>query len=242
MTLLQVHHMAGVRDDDVPLISVWELLEEGEEAVKVSDIVIFAVNNHRGNRHEPGIKHRHYGNHVKLGAGCRLLLDLRGSPGIGIYYFRIISLSRGHGIEAGLPACLGNTDVGVFAKDIDSRPSLGEVRTVQMHLGVADVLFNLLGIGHDKHPAVLRPPRPSEKIHLLYSPQLPDVIDHSIQIIARLFCCHVAVGMGRAAEAPCIQSENVEAFLRKEIHEAVGRLACNLQVEALFAGCGRAVG
>jgi hypothetical protein len=64
MAALQVHHVARVGDDHISLIWVWERLEEGKETCKIGDIVVFAVDEHRGHRHEPGMEHGHNGPHV----------------------------------------------------------------------------------------------------------------------------------------------------------------------------------
>jgi hypothetical protein len=50
MAALQVHHVARVGDDHISLIWVWVLLEEGKETCKIGDIVVFAVDEHRGHR------------------------------------------------------------------------------------------------------------------------------------------------------------------------------------------------
>src|SRR2546430_2316237 len=64
MAALQVHHVARIGDDHVPLIRVRELLEEGEEPVKIGHIIILPVDEHCGHRHELGIEHGHEGHHV----------------------------------------------------------------------------------------------------------------------------------------------------------------------------------
>src|SRR4029450_670969 len=69
MATLQVHHVAHVGNDHVPLIRVRQLLEEGEEPIQIGHIVILAVDQHRRDRHKPGIEHRHHGYHVQLRAG-----------------------------------------------------------------------------------------------------------------------------------------------------------------------------
>src|SRR5712692_3015811 len=48
--------------------------------------------------------------------------------------------------------------------------------------------------------------------------------------------------MGRAAEAPRVRGEDVEALPREKVHQAVRRLPRNLEVEAFLARRGRAVG
>ena len=63
MPLLEVHHVAAVRDDDVPLVRVGKLLEEGEATAEVGHVVVFAVDDHYGDGHEPGVEHGHEGDH-----------------------------------------------------------------------------------------------------------------------------------------------------------------------------------
>src|SRR5207302_9569393 len=100
----------------------------------------------------------------------------------------------------------------------------------------------LLWMRHDAHAAVLRPPGPAEKMDLRAPPQLQDVVNDGVQIFTRLLGRHVSVGPGGAAKAPDIGGEDIKALPRQDVHEAIRRLPWHLEVKALPARRGRAVG
>src|SRR5258708_3785875 len=172
MAALEMHHVAGVGYDHIPLIRVRKLLEKGEETVKIGHIVVFAVDEHRGHRHESRIEHGHDRHHVQLGARRRLHFDLRRRLGKGLHHRRLVGRHRSHGREPWRPTSFRDSDVGHLPKGLEPGPPLGDIGAVHMHLGVPHVLGYLLRMSHNEHPAVLRPPGPAQEVRLLSAAQL----------------------------------------------------------------------
>src|SRR5262249_36057461 len=107
---------------------------------------------------------------------------------------------------------------------------------------VAKVVGGLRGMGHDKHAAVLRAPRPAQEVHLLTASELYDGINNGVQLLTRLLGRHVSVGPGGSAKAPDIQSKDIEALPGQDVHETIRRFPGHLEVKALPASHSRAVG